>query len=220
MTKLDFILVSDPQVQGIPINDCNEKLVDIMNLNSPKFKLLEGGSYPGCTFVRETVAEKLLSAAASLPSDIIFLFSEGHRTIEIQKRIFNGYYNKLKNRNPGLSHNEIKVEANKFIAYPEGTPPHSTGGAFDITLCDLEGNEFDMGSPMGELPYENECRNFTAAENISDAGKGNRKILIDALSMAGFANYPAEWWHWSYGDCYWAHRTNSKAAIYASIEAP
>jgi D-alanyl-D-alanine dipeptidase len=37
-----------------------------------------------------------------------------------------------------------------------------------------------------------------------------------ALSMdaAGFINYLQEWWHWSYGDRYWAFQTSAEATLY------
>ena len=37
------------------------------------------------------------------------------------------------------------------------------------------------------------------------------------MEKAGFINYPAEWWHWSYGDCYWAY-FNKCDAIYSPVD--
>jgi hypothetical protein len=34
---------------------------------------------------------------------------------------------------------------------------------------------------------------------------------------AGMLNYPTEWWHWSYGDRYWAHATGADTALYGPI---
>jgi D-alanyl-D-alanine dipeptidase len=34
------------------------------------------------------------------------------------------------------------------------------------------------------------------------------------MSTAGFLNYPTEWWHFSYGDRYWALDTGEQTAIY------
>ncbi len=36
------------------------------------------------------------------------------------------------------------------------------------------------------------------------------------LGAAGLVNYPTEWWHWSYGDRYWAMATGAPGAIYGS----
>jgi zinc D-Ala-D-Ala dipeptidase len=42
----------------------------------------------------------------------------------------------------------------------------------------------------------------------------NRGLLAAAMDHAGFVNYPAEWWHWSYGDRYWAFQTSRETALY------
>ncbi|ABX41733.1 hypothetical protein Cphy_1358 [Lachnoclostridium phytofermentans ISDg] len=34
----------------------------------------------------------------------------------------------------------------------------------------------------------------------------------------GFVNYPTEWWHWSYGGCYWAFLNNCDAFYTATDE--
>ncbi|WP_326954540.1 M15 family metallopeptidase [Amycolatopsis sp. NBC_01286] len=39
-------------------------------------------------------------------------------------------------------------------------------------------------------------------------------LLIGAMSAGGFVNYPSEWWHWSYGDRYWALATETAHAPY------
>jgi D-alanyl-D-alanine dipeptidase len=41
--------------------------------------------------------------------------------------------------------------------------------------------------------------------------------LIDAMRAAGFVNYPTEWWHWSYGDRYWAYLLGKPAAIFGAV---
>ena len=44
--------------------------------------------------------------------------------------------------------------------------------------------------------------------------KNNRKVLVEAMASAGFRNYAREYWHYSYGDAYWAVRRKEKVAIY------
>jgi len=39
-------------------------------------------------------------------------------------------------------------------------------------------------------------------------------VLGAALSGAGLVNYPTEWWHWSFGDRYWALTTGAGHARY------
>jgi zinc D-Ala-D-Ala dipeptidase len=30
-------------------------------------------------------------------------------------------------------------------------------------------------------------------------------------------NYPTEWWHWSYGDRYWAYQSGARAARFGPL---
>ena len=34
------------------------------------------------------------------------------------------------------------------------------------------------------------------------------------MTATGFVNYPSEWWHWSYGDRYWAFIAGPSHARY------
>lgn len=43
------------------------------------------------------------------------------------------------------------------------------------------------------------------------------ELLARVLRGAGLVNYPTEWWHWSYGDRYWALMTGAPAAVYGPV---
>src|SRR6202034_170784 len=101
----------------------------------------------------------------------------------------------------------LAAEATKYVAKPEGAPPHSTGGAVDVTLRSGEGGELDMGSTSDDTPLRNGSRNYMHSRMITEIARQNRAMLAAAMVDAGFVNYPAEWWHWSYGDQYWAFRS-------------
>jgi D-alanyl-D-alanine dipeptidase len=60
---------------------------------------------------------------------------------------------------------------------------------------------------------------ITDSSSISITAKKNRKIMSDALIQQGFVNYPTEYWHWSYGDRYWAFMKHQPYAIYDSFLA-
>jgi len=49
--------------------------------------------------------------------------------------------------------------------------------------------------------------------------RANRQLLCQVLSSVGLVNYPTEWWHWSYGDRYWALSTGAPPACYGSVAA-
>lgn len=216
-TYTDFLLISDPKVWAVSVKDCHEPLIDLKDLNF-KISLARSSYYSGYTKVRQSVANKLLAAMQHLPRGITFLFSEGHRPISLQRQMYAEYCEQLMDKNPAWDVGTLQREATKYIASPEDVPPHSTGGAIDITLVDENGLVLDMGSMLDETPDSNENRNFTAAQNISASARANRQILTDVLTRFGFVNYPAEWWHWSYGDKYWAYHANQPHAIYGSIE--
>ncbi len=42
----------------------------------------------------------------------------------------------------------------------------------------------------------------------------------NALERVGLVNYFTEWWHWSYGDKYWAYCLKNNCAIYSPIDEP
>ena len=75
-----------------------------------------------------------------------------------------------------------------------------------------------MGTEFNADPLQTEYATFTRASNIHSQAKENRALLIDVMEKAGFINYPTEWWHWSYGDKYWAFMTGASHALYSSQE--
>lgn len=216
MLEVDFPLISDPGVWAIQVQECHEPLVDLKEMGFA-ISLARAEFYHGYTNVRKTVADKLIKAQARLPHGMTFLFSEGHRPIQLQREMYEEYYSALAIANPAWDEETLRHETVKFVAPPLDVPPHSTGGAIDITLLDSRGEEVDMGGILDDKPDRNEYRNYTAADNIDAQAKANRQILISILSQAGFVNYPAEWWHWSYGDKYWAYQSRHPYALYGSV---
>lgn len=79
-----------------------------------------------------------------------------------------------------------------YIAEKSG---HSLGGTVDVTLVDLgTGEALDMGGPFdffGEISHYE-------TSGLSDAQTANRLRLHVAMARHGFAQYPLEWWHYSY----------------------
>ena len=217
MTKEDIVLISDPAVLAIPIYDSGEPLVDLTSFPALVLSKKRATVCKDYSKVRHSVADKLLEAACFLPPGLFFLVEEGYRPMAVQERLFDEYYQKLATANPLWDKSRLFAEVCKYVAPPKSIPPHSTGGAIDITLISESGTELDMGSSSDETPDENENRGFTHASNISGEAMINREVLINALSKVGFVNYPTEWWHWSYGDRYWAYKTKHAFAFYGLV---
>jgi len=87
-----------------------------------------------------------------------------------------------------------------------------------LALCTDDGVELDLGTPVNATPEESGGRCYTDSPDLDAPARHNRAVLSAALRGAGFVNYPTEWWHWSYGDRYWAMVTGAEAAIYGPRE--
>ncbi len=100
---------------------------------------------------------------------------------------------------------------------PPNVAPHVSGAAIDLTLMDDRGEPLDMGTAINATPEDSAGACYFAAGNIARLARHHRNVLATALAQAGLVNYPTEWWHWSYGDRYWAFTTGRPAAIYGPV---
>ncbi len=125
---------------------------------------------------------------------------------------------------PNDSHEQRFRETTRMVSPVENLdgskniPPHSTGGAFDIYLIDTQGNAVPMGiHPKDWMEDLSGKVSKTDSQFISAIARRNRAAMSKALLAEGFVNYPAEYWHWSYGDRYWALVRHQKHALYGSV---
>ena len=141
--------------------------------------------------MRRDVARRLKMAGAALPDGVSIKVLSGYRSIAEQKRLWK------------------KTPDKRLVANPEtGGGGHQTGGAVDVTLVDSRGRALDMG---GEYLIFDAHTPTRAVKNT------NREMLCRAMTVAGFQNYPREWWHFSYGDKIWAAYSRAPHAIYGGI---
>ena len=227
LTNQSIALIADPAILAISIRDNGEPMIDIGPLGTlrigPSPEIPNNRDY---TKMRKTVYEKLLQAEKSLPEGLHFCLYESFRSLTLQKMLFDARYAKLKKHYPDWSHTDLFRETTRLVSpvmMPNGepnTPPHSTGGAIDVYLVDAEGNALEMGiHPKDWMDDNTGERSLTASTTISATARKNRDIMSHALATAGFANYPGEYWHWSYGDRYWAWQQGQSHAIYDSVSS-
>lgn len=218
-----FIPINAPEVLATPIEECGEAVIDVKKFGELELERTIRNRDPGdpSTYflLRDSVIKKLVEASKKLPPGIKLFIKEGLRTLDRQLQIFSAYANELCDKHSEWDEERIYNEACKYASPPRENAPHSTGGAVDLTLIDASGKELDMGTEVNETPEESENRCFTNTPNISEVAKQNRKLLIDLMTEAGFVNYSTEWWHWSYGDQYWAHQKKQPHAIYGSVKS-
>jgi D-alanyl-D-alanine dipeptidase len=220
-SQKNIVLIADPKVLAIHIVDNHEEMVDLKNLNDiaygPSPEIPNNTDY---TKLRKSVYEKLKQAQALLPKGLHFCLYEGYRSLSLQKKLFDERYQREKKEHPTWSHEKIFTETTKLVSPvinldgSKNIPPHSTGGAIDVYLLDDNGKAVDMGIHPKDWINDDGANALTASTIISDQAKKNRKIMSDALSAVGFVNYPTEYWHWSYGDRYWAYHKKAPNAIY------
>ncbi|MFI9613455.1 M15 family metallopeptidase [Streptomyces sp. NPDC052023] len=209
----DIILLSDHRVAGTQVADNGEPLVDTREVSTLRVdarKADDDGSY---AHVRAGVLRRLLLAQDALPSGVRLLLVEGFRPPALQRRYFDEYAAALRTAHPDARPDRIRELASAYISPPE-VAPHVSGGAVDLTLCTADGAELPLGTEVNATPEESEGRCRTGAPGIGAEARAHRTVLSRAMTAAGFVNYPTEWWHWSYGDRYWALMTAAPAAEY------
>ena len=175
-------------------------------------------------WLRESVYERLLVAAESLPDDLRFVIWDGWRSYELQSELFNILFSRLKAK--GLNDDEAYSQTKIFVAVPskedETVSGHLTGSAIDLTLADKFGHYLPMGGNFDETE-EHSRTDFYAdkLENKHNAiAHTNRMTLKRVMEQAGFTNYSSEWWHYDFGNRQWAERTGSSEIFYGYTEPP
>jgi D-alanyl-D-alanine dipeptidase len=199
------ILLSDPRVAAVPVRDAGEALVRL----DPDFG-------PARAWVRRGLSERLAAARDALPADLWLRVVEGHRPARRQRSIIATYSTQLHRLHPGLSGAELHHLTSRFVS-PIEVAPHVAAAAVDLTLVDSQGVELDMGTPIDATPEQSGGACYFAAEGIDADARARRELLAKVLGGAGLVNYPTEWWHWSYGDRYWALMTGAPAALYGPV---
>ncbi|MFK3980160.1 M15 family metallopeptidase [Micromonospora sp. NPDC050397] len=212
-----MILLSDPRIAAIPLRDNGEALVDLREVG--EFRIDGRLADPAGAYarLREATVERLLTAQRGLPDGLRLLIVEGYRPLTLQTTYFEGYKDELRVKYPDWAPERLHVEASKYVSPPE-VAPHSTGGTVDLTLCTADGVELDMGTAVNDSPVASANACFTASPDIPAQARANRDILAEALTAAGMVNYPTEWWHWSFGDRYWALSTGADSTRYGPVD--
>lgn len=225
-TEQNITLLTDPQVITVPILENHEPFVDLKNQI-----IIAYGSSPEIpnntdyTKMRKTVYEKLVQAQTLLPEGLKLCLYEGYRSLPLQEKLFKGRYLKIQNMHPEWSQEETFNETTKLVSPvinkdgSQNIPPHSTGGAIDIYLIDTKGQPVDMGIQVKDWMEDTDgALSQTNSQIISQEAQEHRKIMNHVLLAVGFINYPTEYWHWSYGDRYWAHQKSEPHAIYGTLK--
>jgi len=201
----------------IGIEDNGELLVDIFSVcpdlrwaaQSPRF------DFPRSGLARVTIAEMLRTAQSLLPRGLHLEIVGAFRPFAIQKLMYETARAELAVKHPDWDDELLTEYINVFSAPPIWVtpPPHTTGGAVDLSIIDEQGERLDMVSPH-EIGWDSAP---TDVAGLSPTARVNRDLLIDVLNQAGLTNFPGEWWHWSWGEPGWSLRTGRCVALYGAV---
>ena len=184
-TKIDTTLNKQSPVPLAQLNDSifvrladysNDFVYDMKYATTDNF--LKAQVYEcGECYMRVATAKALISANISfIDRGFRIKFFDCYRPHDVQKKMW-----------------EI-VPNPTYVANPAKGSVHNRGGAVDITLVDLKGNEVAMGTtfdffgPKARHSYK----------NLPKEVLQNRKILKEVMEATGFRAIASEWWHYNY----------------------
>lgn len=210
----------------VPIEPSNQLLVNLNELEE-KYPLRVSSQYylqgiRGSSekiYLREEAATRLICASQLLPKGYRLTLFDGYRSLEVQAALFDSFKTLLANQYPDTDEEKIIEMTQTYVSLPSANPtrpsPHATGGAIDLSISDQQGNLLDMGTEFDSF----EILAQTAYFKYRSEGLFyhlNRKFLHSIMIIAGFTNYPEEWWHYDYGNQFWGHILK-RPAIYGLV---
>lgn len=187
----------------------------------PMYHLLGFSSSPSI-YARRIVLEKLIAAAGSLPPHHGIMVWDAYRCRECQGKLFEWMRGEVKKKYPELSDADNYETARKYMSPPSQVgdrhcPPHLSGGAVDITLCDLAGgHELEMGTPFDDCTdkaHADHYEKLTRPSPVEREIRDRRRLLSVAMLGAGFSVYDYEWWHFDLGNVFWSRKTGVPEAF-------
>jgi zinc D-Ala-D-Ala dipeptidase len=147
------VLMSDPRVGGVPLQDCGEDLVDTRDAISATACADGDCWYTSSRWVRGSVRDRLVHAAQLLSPVYTLALDEGWRPPAIQARVFDRQVRRLAEAHPNERLESLRRLASRFVAPPD-VAPHPTGAAVDVVLLGRDGTEVDMGCPINTNPED------------------------------------------------------------------
>jgi D-alanyl-D-alanine dipeptidase len=194
----------EPLLDGIMIAESGEPLVPVIGGAgihvAPAYFERGITSAPAEIFLREQVLETLQQVSARLPAGFELLVWDGLRSLETHQELVDRFRSEL-----GHKKDRDAIVA-RYLTFPPNSertlrrrpPPHTTGGAVDLTLCDSTGMALDLGAGFDQF---DEASWLVHYENDSSGReiRRNRRILFWSMLDAGFAPYAMEYWHYELG---------------------
>ena len=197
--------IHDHEIEVVNIQELDPTIMVDLRYSSKNNFLKKDiyGDLEDC-FLRKEPAEMLCLANKHLKEShpqLRLLVFDGLRTRSVQKKLWDAL-------------DTISLsERTQFVADPEKGSIHNYGAAVDLTLSLENGLELDMGTNydhFGELAFPALEDSLLALGKLTDKQIGNRRILREVMTKAGFSTIDSEWWHF---DAFSYNETKNKYKI-------
>lgn len=213
--KLPFLppAASEEAVEAVTAGENGDELVVIPPQLSVLhiYTMMSLKTVPKIPRLRAEVVVRLLEAQDALPDGFTWTLLDGWRTREFQAELL-AHYREATDEPLDL-----------YVSDPASAvlmPPHTTGGAIDLTVA-VDGVPLALGTDYDSF---HDAAHVRALDDLDDdddeqrvLDRDLRRLMGHALIGAGFAPYPLEWWHWSYGDQRWAAFVERDQTLYSPI---
>lgn len=224
---------SDPDFRALKIDECHEQVIRLCPTDRvrvyPAYHARGFATSDSSIYLRTGVIDALRAVSVTLKKGMSIVVYDGLRSLLTQKEIADRFAAAL--ATAPISDEERSSTISRFVApmpatedeYRLAPPSHSTGGALDVGLASADGSIIDLGADFDQFDetaattyYEKVCRRSTCS-GIDRARRDQRRILYWAMTGAGFAPYPAEYWHFELGTKRAAAFFKQPAARYGAV---
>lgn len=164
-------------------------------------------------YLRRSVIEKLNRVQEKLPDGLRLMIRDPFRSKDVVTKLYGAYMKRVM-KERGLDKHAADLYVRNILALPDDpvTPGHMTGGAVDVVLALPDGSRAPMTVDTKIIPWERQM--LTDCPGLPDEALRYRRLLKSAMRQEGFHNYFREYWHYSWGDAYFAVRRKKKVACY------
>lgn len=213
----------------IPIYECGEKLISLDSLQIRLEPIYFQQGIKGAIskfYLREGVVIRLERVLKLLPKNMELVVWDGWRPLATQQSLFDMFKTQISSEMPTLSDEELIKRTSVYVSLPSSDPkkpsPHNTGGAVDLTIAYRGGDLLNMGTDFDDFTEKARTTFFEMDDSALTANeilyRDNRRLLYSIMTEVGFTNYPEEWWHFDYGNQFWASISGAQNALYSNIE--
>jgi zinc D-Ala-D-Ala dipeptidase len=179
-------------------------------------------------WARQSVAEKLGRVNRALrPWGFRLFLWDAYRPVTCQRGLWDFFWAQARSEAPEADDAVIRARVLTFVSDPSrfdaedptSIPTHATGAAVDLTLQHLDtGALAEMGAGFDEMSARAASDHFERALERGEIGPGdprvlNRRLLHAAMLAEGFVNYPAEFWHFDWGNQMYVRNLAANPAV-------